>query len=80
VLINWELNRLQFLPAMARDNEVLAKRIASDWMGEKVTDALSDYFFVTEQSGLHNLLREGKSPHRIHLVGNNSGGLRKNPE
>jgi UDP-N-acetylglucosamine 2-epimerase (non-hydrolysing) len=35
-----------------------------------VTDTLSDYFFVTEESGAHNLLREGKSPHRIHLVGN----------
>jgi hypothetical protein len=32
VRINWELNRLQFLPAMAGDNEDLAKRILSDWM------------------------------------------------
>ena len=35
-----------------------------------VTDTLSDYFFVTEESGLQNLLREGKSPQKIHLVGN----------
>lgn len=32
VRINWELNRLQFLPGMARDDEELAKRILSDWM------------------------------------------------
>jgi UDP-N-acetylglucosamine 2-epimerase (non-hydrolysing) len=35
-----------------------------------VTDTLSDHFFVTEQSGAHNLLREGKPSHKIHLVGN----------
>lgn len=35
-----------------------------------VTDALSDYYFVTEQSGLDNLIKEGKPRERIHLVGN----------
>jgi len=35
-----------------------------------VTDALSDYFFVTEESGRNNLLREGKPEDRVHLVGN----------
>ncbi|MEW6442603.1 MAG: UDP-N-acetylglucosamine 2-epimerase (non-hydrolyzing) [bacterium] len=34
-----------------------------------VTDAVSDYFFVTEQSGVENLLREGKPAERIHFVG-----------
>ena len=34
-----------------------------------VTDAISDWFFVTEESGTTNLLREGKSPARIHQVG-----------
>ena len=34
-----------------------------------VTDAISDYFFVTEKSGVENLLREGKRHDRIHLVG-----------
>ncbi len=34
-----------------------------------VTDAISDYFFVTEPSGVDNLLREGKPKERIHLVG-----------
>jgi UDP-N-acetylglucosamine 2-epimerase (non-hydrolysing) len=35
-----------------------------------VTDALSDYFFVTEKSGINNLLKEGKPENRIHFVGN----------
>jgi UDP-N-acetylglucosamine 2-epimerase (non-hydrolysing) len=34
-----------------------------------VTDAISDYFFVTEESGSENLLREGKSQESIHFVG-----------
>jgi UDP-N-acetylglucosamine 2-epimerase (non-hydrolysing) len=34
-----------------------------------VTDAVSDWFFVTEESGANNLLREGKAPERIHRVG-----------
>jgi UDP-N-acetylglucosamine 2-epimerase (non-hydrolysing) len=34
------------------------------------TDAVSDQFFVTEESGVANLLREGKSRDRVHLVGN----------
>jgi len=35
-----------------------------------VTDAISDYFFVTEESGAANLIKEGKSRNRIHFVGN----------
>lgn len=34
-----------------------------------VTDAISDYFFVTENSGLENLKNEGKQIDRIFLVG-----------
>lgn len=34
-----------------------------------VTDSISDYFFVTEESGADNLLREGKPRDRIHIVG-----------
>ena len=34
-----------------------------------VTDSISDFFFVTEQSGQENLLNEGKAPERVHLVG-----------
>jgi UDP-N-acetylglucosamine 2-epimerase (non-hydrolysing) len=35
-----------------------------------VTDSISDYFFVTEESGVMNLVREGKPKDRIHFVGN----------
>ncbi|OPY83131.1 MAG: UDP-2,3-diacetamido-2,3-dideoxy-D-glucuronate 2-epimerase [Smithella sp. PtaU1.Bin162] len=35
-----------------------------------VTDSITDLFFVTEESGVDNLLREGKPRERIHLVGN----------
>lgn len=34
------------------------------------TDAIADYAFVTEQSGIRNLLREGWSEDRIFFVGN----------
>jgi UDP-N-acetylglucosamine 2-epimerase (non-hydrolysing) len=35
-----------------------------------VTDAISDYFFVTEKSAIANLEREGKNSNSIHFVGN----------
>ena len=35
-----------------------------------LTDTVSDFLFVTEPSGVENLLREGKPPDRIFLVGN----------
>ena len=35
-----------------------------------VTDSLSDYLFVTEESGIRNLRKEGKPENRIHFVGN----------
>ena len=34
-----------------------------------VTDSISDYLFVTEKSGVANLLKEGKSDENIHMVG-----------
>ncbi len=34
-----------------------------------VTDAITDYFFVTEQSGIDHLLQEGKPHTQIHFVG-----------
>lgn len=34
-----------------------------------VTDAISDWFFVTEPSGMQHLLREGKDAARVHDVG-----------
>jgi UDP-N-acetylglucosamine 2-epimerase (non-hydrolysing) len=39
-------------------------------INRRVTDSISDYFFVTEESGVRNLLNEGKDPCSIHLVGN----------
>jgi UDP-N-acetylglucosamine 2-epimerase (non-hydrolysing) len=44
-------------------------RTMPEEINRMVTDAISDYFFVTEQSGVENLLREGKMPDAIHLVG-----------
>src|SRR3982074_1061583 len=35
-----------------------------------VTDALADYLFVTEESGIENLLKEGRRREQIHFVGN----------
>ncbi|MBA3315004.1 MAG: UDP-N-acetylglucosamine 2-epimerase (non-hydrolyzing) [Planctomycetaceae bacterium] len=35
-----------------------------------VTDAISEWLFVSERSGLENLRREGIPDHRVHFVGN----------
>jgi len=35
-----------------------------------VTDSITDYFFVTEESGIKSLIQEGKPKERIHFVGN----------
>lgn len=35
-----------------------------------LTDEITDYFFVTEQSGWDNLIKEGKAKERIYFVGN----------
>jgi len=35
-----------------------------------VTDSISDHFFVTEESGIKNLLKEGKREDKVHFVGN----------
>jgi len=39
-------------------------------INRKLTDAISDLLFVTEESGVNNLRREGVSPEKIFLVGN----------
>ena len=39
-------------------------------INRRLTDALSDYLFLTEESGRWNLLREGTDPSKMHLVGN----------
>ena len=35
-----------------------------------LTDRITDHYFITEQSGVDNLLREGVDMERLHLVGN----------
>jgi UDP-N-acetylglucosamine 2-epimerase (non-hydrolysing) len=35
-----------------------------------LTDMLSDYFFITEDSGMKHLIAEGKDKAKLHLVGN----------
>ena len=35
-----------------------------------VTDSISDWYFVSEESGRRNLLKEGKNSEKIHFVGN----------
>ena len=35
-----------------------------------LTDSISDFLFVTEQSGVNNLIKEGVSPEKIFFVGN----------
>ncbi len=35
-----------------------------------VTDSITDYFFITEKSGMENLLAEGKPQERVFLIGN----------
>jgi UDP-N-acetylglucosamine 2-epimerase (non-hydrolysing) len=39
-------------------------------INRKLTDAISDLLFVTEESGMRNLRAEGVPEERIHLVGN----------
>jgi UDP-N-acetylglucosamine 2-epimerase (non-hydrolysing) len=39
-------------------------------INRKLTDAISDLLFVTEESGIRNLRAEGVPAERIHLVGN----------
>jgi UDP-N-acetylglucosamine 2-epimerase (non-hydrolysing) len=39
-------------------------------INRKLTDAISDLLFVTEQSGVDNLRREGVAQDKIYLVGN----------
>ncbi|HET7729817.1 MAG TPA: UDP-N-acetylglucosamine 2-epimerase (non-hydrolyzing) [Usitatibacter sp.] len=48
---------------------------SGDWsmpeeINRRVTDSISDWFFVTEPSGMDNLRREGKPMNRVHEVGN----------
>ena len=39
-------------------------------INRRLTDAIADFLFVTEESGRQNLLRESIAPEKIHFVGN----------
>jgi UDP-N-acetylglucosamine 2-epimerase (non-hydrolysing) len=39
-------------------------------VNRRITDAISDLFFISEESGMWNLLAEGVPPEKIFLVGN----------
>lgn len=45
-------------------------RLMPEEVNRVVTDHVSDLLFVTEESGVKNLVHEGISPEKIHLVGN----------
>jgi UDP-N-acetylglucosamine 2-epimerase (non-hydrolysing) len=45
-------------------------RTMPEELNRVLTDAMSDFLFVTEPSGVENLLREGRPAERIYLVGN----------
>lgn len=45
-------------------------RAMPEEINRMVTDALTDFLFVTEESGRQNLLNEGIPPQKIHFVGN----------
>jgi len=45
-------------------------RIMPEEINRILTDSISDYLFVTEQSGVDNLLHEGISKEKIYFVGN----------
>jgi len=45
-------------------------RTMPEEINRMLTDAISDLLFVTEQSGVDNLLREGIDSKKIHFVGN----------
>lgn len=45
-------------------------RTMSEEINRILTDNITDMYFVTEQSGVDNLTKEGVSPEKIHFVGN----------
>jgi len=45
-------------------------RTMPEEINRTLTDAISDFLFVTEPSGIDNLMREGISENKIHFVGN----------
>ena len=45
-------------------------RTMPEELNRVLTDAMADFLFVTEPSGVENLRREGRPAERIYLVGN----------
>ena len=45
-------------------------RAMPEEINRMITDCISDYLFVTEQSGIDNLAKEGVSPDKVFFVGN----------
>lgn len=45
-------------------------RLMPEELNRMATDAITDYYFITEQSGLDNLKREGVPDDRVFFVGN----------
>ncbi len=45
-------------------------RTMPEELNRVITDSITDFFFVTEQSGIDNLLKEGKAQDKIFFVGN----------
>jgi UDP-N-acetylglucosamine 2-epimerase (non-hydrolysing) len=45
-------------------------RMMPEEINRVLTDSISDLLFVTEQSGVDNLKKEGVNSHKIHFVGN----------
>ena len=45
-------------------------RAMPEEINRMITDCISDYLFVTEQSGIDNLAKEGVDPNKVFFVGN----------
>lgn len=72
-------SKIEYPPAKGRRRPILVHveaglrsfdRDMPEEVNRILTDALSDLLFVTEQSGLDNLLREGVDNNKIHFAGN----------
>jgi len=59
-------SRVAHVEAGLRSND----REMPEELNRIVTDSISDFFLVTEPSGVKNLSREGKPREQIHMVGN----------
>jgi len=80
VLVVGDVNSTMACALVARKRQIAAIHVEAglrsfdrnmpEEINRVVTDAISDLLLVTEESGRENLLKEGVSPERIHMVGN----------